>query len=115
MSDGSEKIYFVDPVTKKKVKEIKVYSPKSKIETINEMEYVDGKIYANLYTSDAIAVIDPNTGEVEAVLDLTALKTMVTQHQDLDVLNGIAYKKSSNTFFVTGKNWDKMFEIKITE
>ena len=115
MSDGSEKLYFIDPVTKKKVKEIKVYSNRSKIQTINEMEYVNGKIYANLYQSDAIAVINPETGEIESVLDLSALKTKITQHPDADVLNGIAYNKATNTFFVTGKNWDKMFEIKISK
>lgn len=115
MSDGSEKLYFIDPITKKKVKEVKVYSKRNKIQTINEMEYVNGKIYANLYQSDAIAVINPETGEIEAVLDLSALKTKITQHPDVDVLNGIAYNKATNTFFVTGKNWDKMFEIKISE
>ncbi|UYW02052.1 glutaminyl-peptide cyclotransferase [Flavobacterium agricola] len=115
MSDGSEKLYFVDPETKQKVKEVKVYSNRSKIQTINEMEYVNGKIYANLYQSDAVAVINPETGEIEAVLDLSALKTKITQHPDVDVLNGIAYNIETNTFFVTGKNWDKMFEIKITE
>ena len=115
MSDGSEKLYFIDPITKQKVKEVKVYSNRSKIQTINEMEYVNGKIYANLYQSDAVAVINPDTGEIEAVLDLGALKDKVTKHPDLDVLNGIAYNATSNTFFVTGKNWDKMFEIKISE
>ena len=115
MSDGSEKLYFVDPATKKKTKEIKIYTDKAKIETINEMEYVNGKIYANLYTSDSVIIIDPKSGAVEAVLDLSDLKSKVTKHQDLDVLNGIAYNKKTNTFFVTGKNWDKMFEIKISE
>ena len=115
MSDGSEKLYFVDPVSKKKTNEIRIYTDKAKIETINEMEYVNGKIYANLYTSDSVIIIDPKTGAVEAVLDLSDLKTKVTKHQDLDVLNGIAYNKKTNTFYVTGKNWDKMFEIKISE
>ena len=77
------------------------------------MEWVDGKIYANVYMQDAIAVINPKTGAVEAVLNLTSLKGMTTQHPDIDVLNGIAYNKNSDTFFVTGKNWDKMFEIRI--
>ena len=60
-----------------------------------------------------IGVINPVTGVVEGLIDLSKLKTMVTQHVDLDVLNGIAYNERTNTFFVTGKNWDKMFEIKI--
>ncbi len=62
---------------------------------------------------DSIAVINPETGAVEAVINLTELKSKVTLHPDLDVLNGIAYNPKTKTIFVTGKNWDKMFEIRI--
>ncbi len=115
MTDGSEKIYKLDPETFKEVDYVNVYTKGSKITDVNELEWVDGKIYGNIYQKGAIAVIDPKTGAVEGVLDLNALKEKVTQHADLDVLNGIAYNPKTKTFFVTGKNWDKMFEIRIKE
>lgn len=115
MTDSSEKIHIIDPETFKQVDYINVYTNNSKIGSVNELEWVDGKIYGNIYQKDAIAIIDPKTGAVEGVLDLSALKLKVTQHIDLDVLNGIAYNPKTKTFFVTGKNWDKMFEIRIKE
>ncbi|MCG2611645.1 glutaminyl-peptide cyclotransferase [Flavobacterium sp. SM15] len=115
MSDGSEKIYFVNPQDFKEVDYINVYTANTKIKAVNEMEWIDGKIYANIYTMDAIAVINPKNGAVEAVINLADLKSKVTQHPDLDVLNGIAYNPKTKTIFVTGKNWDKMFEIKVGE
>ncbi|MBQ0117649.1 MAG: glutaminyl-peptide cyclotransferase [Flavobacterium sp.] len=113
MSDGTEKIYFMNPETFKEVDYINVYTNSSKIPAINEMEYVDGKVYANIYTTDSVAIINPKTGAVEGVIDFSSLKSKVSQHPDLDVLNGIAYNKKTGTFFITGKNWDKMFEVKI--
>jgi len=115
MTDGSEKIYKLDPETLKEVDYVNVYTKGSKIPDVNELEWVDGKIYGNIYQKDAVAVIDPKTGAVEGVLDLSALKPKATQHMDIDVLNGIAYNPKTKTFFVTGKNWDKMFEIRIKE
>lgn len=115
MSDGSEKIWIVNPETFKEIDYINIYWNTSKIKNVNELEWVNGKIYANVYQKDAIAVINPKTGAVEAVLNLKDLKAKVTQHPDLDVLNGIAYNPKTKTFFVTGKNWDKMFEISISE
>lgn len=113
MTDGSEKIYTINPETFKQIDYVNVYTRGSKIGAVNELEWVDGKIYGNIYQKDAIAIINPKTGEVEGVLDLSALKAKVNQHIDLDVLNGIAYNPKTKTFFVTGKNWDKMFEIRI--
>jgi glutamine cyclotransferase len=115
MSDGSEKIWIVDPLTFKEIDFISIYTGAAKIKNINELEWVDGKIFGNVYLRDAIARIDPKTGAVEAILNLKDLKSKVTQHPDLDVLNGIAYNPKTKTFFVTGKNWDKMFEISISE
>ncbi|KGO82467.1 glutamine cyclotransferase [Flavobacterium cauense R2A-7] len=115
MSDGSEKIYFVNPADFKEVDYINVYTASSKIKAVNEMEWINGKIYANIYTMDAIAIINPKNGAVEGVVNLADLKSKVTQHPDVDVLNGIAYNPKTKTIFVTGKNWDKMFEIKISE
>jgi glutamine cyclotransferase len=113
MSDGSEKIYILDPVTLKVVDKICVYTAGSKIESINEMEWVNGKIWANVYQKDVIAVINPKTGAVENVINCSELKSKVTQHSELDAFNGIAFNQSTKTYFVTGKNWDKTFEIKI--
>ena len=115
MSDGSEKIWTINQETFKEIDYINIYMGSTKIKNVNELEWVDGKIFGNVYLKDAIARINPKTGEVEAVLNLKDLKSKVTQHPDLDVLNGIAYNPKTKTFFVTGKNWDKMFEISISE
>jgi len=115
MSDGSEKIYILNPETLEKIDYINVYTKTAKIESLNELEWIDNKIWANIYGRDALAVINPKNGAVEAVLNLSDLKSKVTQHPDIDVLNGIAYNPKTKTFFVTGKNWDKMFEITIIQ
>ena len=112
-SDGTEKIWILDPETLKEIDYINVYTQRNKIKALNELEWIDGKIYGNIYQMDAIAVINPKTGSVEAVINLEELKKKVTPHPDLDVLNGIAYNPKTKTIFVTGKNWDKLFEIRI--
>jgi glutamine cyclotransferase len=113
LSDGSEIIYILDPSNFKVVDRISVYTAGSKIDSINEMEWINGKIWANIYQKDVIAVIDPKTGAVENVINCVALKGKVTQHPEVDYFNGIAYNPSTKTYFVTGKNWDKTFEIVI--
>ncbi|WP_136666580.1 glutaminyl-peptide cyclotransferase [Flavobacterium sp. H122] len=115
MTDSSEKISIINPENFSEVDHINVYTNSTKVPAVNELEWVDGKIYGNIYQKDAIAVINPKTGAVEAVINLSDLKTKITQHPDVDVLNGIAYNPATKTFFVTGKNWDKMFEIKISQ
>ena len=112
-SDGTERITLLNPETFQQVDFINVYTANNKIKAVNELEWIDGKIYANIYQMDALAIIDPKSGAVEAVIDLSKLKSKITQHPDIDVLNGIAYNPKNKTIFVTGKNWDKMFEIKI--
>ncbi|OYU84550.1 MAG: glutamine cyclotransferase [Flavobacterium sp. BFFFF2] len=111
-SDGTEKIWTMDPETQKLTQSVHVYAGKQKIKSINELEWVDGKIYGNIWQKDAIALINPKTGYVEGVLDLSTLRAQV-KNSEAEVLNGIAYRKETNTFFVTGKNWDSTFEIKI--
>ncbi|MEY2739729.1 MAG: hypothetical protein RL259_1638 [Bacteroidota bacterium] len=113
MSDGSEIIYILDPTTFKVIDRIGVYTAGSKIDSINEMEWINGKIWANIYQKDVIAVINPKTGAVENVINCADLKTKVTQHPEVDYFNGIAYNPATKTYFVTGKNWDKTFEIVI--
>ena len=86
---------------------------KSRIKNINELEYIDGKIYANTYQQnrDVVIVINPSNGIVENVIDFSGLRDKVLQTADLDVMNGIAYNKGK--VFVTGKNWNKVFEVKV--
>lgn len=113
-SDGTEKIWKMDPATQKMVDFINVYSSSSKIKSINELELIDGKFYGNIWQKDAIAVIDPVTGSVEAVINFASLRKELKNPQS-EVLNGIAYNKKTGTLFVTGKNWDKMFEVRINK
>ena len=111
-SDGTEKIWKMDATTQKLVDYVNVYSAATKIKSINELEWIDGKIFGNIWQKDAIAVIDPETVSVTAVINLAELRKQVTS-ENAEVLNGIAYNKTTKTLFVTGKHWDKMFEIKI--
>lgn len=113
MSDGTEKIYIINPDTFKVEDFINVYTNGAKIEAVNEMEWINGRIWANIYQKDAIAVINPKTGAVENVINCSELRSKVTQHPELDAFNGIAYNPATKTYFVTGKNWDKTFEIVI--
>ena len=113
-TDKTEKIWKMDPNSQKMISYINVYSGEFKIQSINELEWINGKIYTNVWQKDLIAVLDPKTGSVEGVLDMSGLRKLVNVTMD-DVLNGIAYNPKTKTIFVTGKNWDKMFEIKVSE
>jgi glutaminyl-peptide cyclotransferase len=113
MNDGSERIHILNPDTFQQIDYFNVYSGGTKIPSVNEMEWVDGKIYSNIYGKDALVIINPATGAVESVINLVDLKKKITQLPDTDVLNGVAYNPKTKTFFVTGKNWDKLFEIRI--
>lgn len=112
-SDGTEKIWILDPETLEEKSFIQVADNTRLVDKINELEFINGKIYANIYQFEGIAIINPKSGAVEGVINGKSFKKLVTQHADLDVLNGIAYNKNSETIFLTGKNWDKLFEIKI--
>ena len=114
-SDGSEKIWILDPETLNELSFISIVTDKKVITKINELEWYNGKIYANTYqyNKEVGLIIDPKSGSVEGVIDFKGLKEKVKQHNKLDVQNGIAFHKKRNTFFVTGKNWSKLFEIKI--
>lgn len=114
-SDGSEYLWFLNPNTLAEEGSLQAYTNKGKLTNLNELEWVDGKIYANRYQKNGVAIINPKNGAIEAVIDFKALKTKVTKHQGLDVLNGMAYNPKTKTMFVTGKRWDKMFEVRIIE
>jgi glutamine cyclotransferase len=113
-TDKTEKIWKMDPKTQKMIDYINVYSGSSKIKAINELEWINGKIYTNVFEKDAIAVVNPNTGAVEGILDMSGLRKFL-KVTPADVLNGIAYNPKTKTIFVTGKNWNKMFEIIVFE
>ena len=112
-SDGTNKIWILDPETLEEIRFIEVLTNRSKIKNINELEYIDGKIYANTYqfNRDVVIVINPLNGVVERVVDFSGIRDRVTQKPDLDVMNGIAY--FDGKIFVTGKNWDKLFEVEV--
>ena len=116
-SDGTQKIWFLDALTLTEKKFIQVYTNQYKLDNINELELIDGKIYANKYQQNAIVIINPENGIVEGVANLKGLKKEMEKTQKLtpqdEVLNGIAYDKKNNRLFVTGKNWGKLFEIKL--
>lgn len=114
-SDGTENIWLLNPETLVEEDHFQVYTNKGKIIGINEMEWINGVIYANRYQKDGVALINPTNGAVIGVIDFSPLKKLVTQHEGLDVLNGIAYNSETKTIFVTGKRWDKLFEVEIVE
>ena len=114
-SDGSHQIWILDSENQKEIGKIQVMTDKNAINKINELEWVNGKIYANTYQfkKEVGIIINPKNGAVEGVIDFSGLKSKVEQLSNLDVLNGIAYHPIRKTFFVTGKNWNKLFELKI--
>ena len=112
-SDGTEHIWTLNKNSLVEESFIQVYTDKGKIPSLNELEYVKGKIYANIYQRNGVVIINPKNGAVEGVIDFKSLKEKVTQHPELDVLNGIAYHPQRETLFVTGKNWDQLFEVRI--
>ncbi len=115
-SDGTQKIWTLNANTLAEEDYIEIYTNTSKIKSVNELEWVDGKIYANIYLKDAIAIVDPSNGAVEGVIDLTTLKEKVSvKNPEDEVLNGIAYKGEANILYITGKNWDKLFKVEIIE
>ncbi len=116
-SDGTEKIWFLEPSTLQEKGYIETVTNKSIFNMANELEYVDGKLYANVYQKESMMIIDATSGAIEGVINFGGLKSKVGRGPNWDegnsVLNGVAYHKERGTFFVTGKNWDKLFEVKI--
>ncbi len=113
MSDGSHTIYFLEPEYFTELSRIEVFDHEKAITNLNELEYIDGKIYANVYQTDLIVVIEPETGRVLSRIDLKGLLKPEDLHDRIDVLNGIAYDPKNKRLFVTGKRWPKLFEIQL--
>lgn len=116
-TDGTERIWFLNPETLIEESYIEAYTNNQKVEKLNELEYINGKIYANRWQKPSIMIINPTSGKVEGVIDLRELKKQILKEQELDnsdeVLNGIAFDKENNRIFVTGKHWSKLYEIEI--
>ena len=110
-SDGTEKIWLLHPETFTEIDSLQLCTDKSLYTYANELEFANGKIYANTFLKDGIMIINPENGAIEGVVDVRGLKDKVEKTPDVDVLNGIAYHPIRHTFFITGKNWSKIFEV----
>jgi glutamine cyclotransferase len=115
MSDGTSQLKFLDPDTFGVRRVLSVTDAGAPVAQLNELEYVRGEIFANVWQDDRIARIDPKTGRVTGWVDLTGLLPESERDEDTDVLNGIAYDESGDRLFVTGKLWPKLYEIKLVK
>ena len=115
MSDGTATIYTVEPATFRREKRVTVTFQGAPVNYLNELEWIGGRIWANVYTTEQIVIIDPATGIVEGVVDLTGILPEEEMTPATDVLNGIAYDAERERIFVTGKNWPKLYEIELIE
>jgi glutaminyl-peptide cyclotransferase len=113
MSDGSSRLHFLDPETFQVISSSKVTYQGKEIQLLNELEYIKGEVFANIYRTDQIARIDPDTGDVLGWIDLSSLLPESERTSETGVLNGIAYDEVKGRLFVTGKNWPKLFEIRL--
>jgi glutamine cyclotransferase len=113
MSDGTPDIRVLDPKTLEVKRRICVICNGTSLPYLNELEWIDGKIWANVYTLDQIVIINPESGVVEKFIDLGGILPQSERTVTTDVLNGIAYDSENGRIFVTGKNWSKMFEIRL--
>ena len=114
MSDGSAELRFLDPGNFTERRRIEVRDGVLPVTGLNELEVVEGDLYANVWPTDRIAIIDPANGRVRGWLDLSGILPLVMRGPRTDVLNGIAYDPGARRLFVTGKNWPRLFEIEVT-
>ena len=110
-SDGTENLYFLNPETLKEIRRVSVKDGNMPVKGLNELEYIDGVIFANVWLTDWIVKIEPGTGKVVGRIDLAGLCPAQTVHDQDAVLNGIAYDHENKRLFVTGKFWPKLYEI----
>lgn len=113
-SDGTANLYFMDGNLKLDRKILVTLNDKP-VMWLNELEYIDGRVWANVYTSDEIVIINPRTGKVEGVIDCSGLLPRKLHSDATDVLNGIAFNPADGKIYLTGKNWPKMYEVKLEE
>ena len=115
MSNGTSKIYRVAPDSFKREGSFTVTLRGEPVQYINELEWIDGRIWANVYTTDYVVIINPESGVVEGIVDFSGLLAAEDTAADTDVLNGIAYDAAAGRIFVTGKRWNKLFEVEIVK
>ena len=115
MSDGSNILYFYEPDMFTVISKIEVYDNEKKRDSLNELEYINGEIWANIWESNHIARIDPVSGKVLGYINLKGILPASEKDAETDVLNGIAYDSKGNRIFVTGKRWPKLYEIQVKE
>lgn len=113
-SDGSSRLYFLSE-DYKLLRTVDVKLDGRPVRFLNELEYIDGKIWANVYTTDLIVIINPSTGAVEATVDCTGLLPKELRDARTDVLNGIAYNPDDGRIYLTGKYWKRLYEVKLVE
>ena len=113
LSDGTSTLSFIETETLTVLETITVTDEGEEVILINELEYIEGLVYANIWQTDKIAIIDPTTGEVTSWIDLTGLENELESTTGIDVLNGIAYDRETGKLYVTGKLWPNLFEIKV--
>ncbi|MBK1725018.1 glutamine cyclotransferase [Thiocystis violacea] len=112
-SDGTEVLRFLDPETQRVVRRLRVLDEGRPLRYLNELEYIQGQIWANIWHNDLIARIDPETGEVLSYVDLSGLRPGIDSRTSQQVLNGIAYDANADRLFVTGKNWPRLYQIQV--
>jgi glutamine cyclotransferase len=113
MSDGSNRIYFMDPEYFTEIRQLEVYDHKGPVSRLNELEYIEGKIFANIYGGEEIVIIDPGTGKISGKLDMKGILDKAERHSRIDVFNGIAWDPDQRLLYVTGKYWPHLFEVSV--
>ena len=113
-SDGSSTIYVLDEKLSLQ-RRISVKNQERPVRWLNELEYIDGKIWANVYTTDEIVIINPKDGNVEGIIDCSGLLPADLRSPETDVLNGIAYNPQTDKVYLTGKNWARMYEVRLVK
>jgi glutamine cyclotransferase len=112
MSDGTDHLYFLNPTTFQQTGEVQVHDGNTPVVNINSLDYINGQVYANIWLTNTIAIINPRTGQVKAWIDLTGLPDENNSNPNA-VLNGIAYDQQNNRLFVAGKDWPNLYQIKL--
>lgn len=115
MSDGTATLYYLSTQTYTELQRLDVYDNKGPVTYLNELEFINGEIWANVYGKETIVRIDPKTGKVLSKIDFGTILHQTDMHKNIDVFNGIAYDKENNRLFVTGKNWPKLYEVTVFE
>jgi glutamine cyclotransferase len=113
LSDGSNTLYWLDPGTMQVVRQVNVSYQGQPVEYLNELEYINGTIFANIYMTDSIVAINPEDGSVVSLVDLTGLRPEQNQSMQGEVLNGIAFDDLANKLYLTGKNWSTLYEVRL--